>query len=116
VSRVLRRVKQCGIVLYPREHGSANTCSSTCTLSPAGSLQSIRRDPLQDKILEVGRGLSLADTQTGRYGRLYSRQTVTCKAWRRCTTLLGILPELLLLGLLPFRVMRPKDTPVSVLC
>jgi hypothetical protein len=31
------------------------------------------RDPLQDDISEVGRGLSLADTQTGRYGRLYSR-------------------------------------------
>ena len=25
-----------------------------------------RRDPLRDKIHEVGRGLSLADTQTGR--------------------------------------------------
>ena len=29
-------------------------------------LQGFRRDPLRDKIREVGRGLSLADTQTGR--------------------------------------------------
>ena len=52
--------------MHPRVHGSANTCNSTCTLSPAGSLHSLRRDPLRDKIREVGRGLSLADTQTGR--------------------------------------------------
>ena len=66
-------------VLHPRGHGSANTCSSTCTLSPAGSLQSFRRDPLRDKIREVGRGLSLADTQTGRYGRLYSRRRLCAR-------------------------------------
>jgi hypothetical protein len=46
--------------LGPRGHGSARTCSSTCrretcTLSPAGLLQSSRRDPLRDKIREVGR-------------------------------------------------------------
>ena len=29
-------------------------------------LQGFRRDPLRDKIRQVGRGLSLADTQTGR--------------------------------------------------
>jgi hypothetical protein len=29
-------------------------------------LQGVRRDPLWVKIREVGRGLSLADTQTGR--------------------------------------------------
>jgi ParB-like chromosome segregation protein Spo0J len=33
-----------------------------------------QRDPLRDEIREVSRGLSLADTQTGRYGRLYSRR------------------------------------------
>jgi hypothetical protein len=32
------------------------------------------RDPLRDEIREVGRGLSLADTLTGRYVRLYSRR------------------------------------------
>ncbi len=38
-------------------------------LTPKGRrkrLQGFRRDPLRDKIREVGRGLSLADTQTGR--------------------------------------------------
>ena len=52
--------------MHTRGDGSARTCRSTCTLSPAGSLHSSRRDPLRDKIREVGRGLSLADTQTGR--------------------------------------------------
>jgi hypothetical protein len=33
-----------------------------------------QRDPLRDEIREVGRGLSLADSQTGRYVRLYSRR------------------------------------------
>ena len=63
--------------LDPRGYGSARTCSSTCTLSPAGLLvfvsvrtikrhhqQSFRRDPLRDKICEVGRGFSIADTNT----------------------------------------------------
>ena len=48
-------------VLHPRGHGSA------------------RRDPLRDKIREVGRGLSLADTQTGRYVRLYSRRRLCAR-------------------------------------
>ena len=51
----------------------------TCTLSPADLLHSSRRDPLRDKIREVGRGLSLADTQTGRYGRLYSRRRLRAR-------------------------------------
>jgi hypothetical protein len=38
-----------------------------------------RRDPFRDKIREVGRGLSLADTQTGRYGRLYSRRRLCAR-------------------------------------
>lgn len=41
-------------------------CSLHCTLSPAGFAAREGRDPLRDKIREVGRGLSLADTQTGR--------------------------------------------------
>jgi len=44
------------------------------------------RDPLRDKIREVGRGLSLADTQTGRYGWLYSRRRL--RARRGADTLL----------------------------
>ena len=54
--------------------GLEETCAwlrkaaSPC-LNPNGKterLQGFRRDPLRDKIREVGRGLSLADTQTGR--------------------------------------------------
>jgi hypothetical protein len=51
-------------------------------LAPMGRrkrLQGFRRDPLRDKIREVGRGLSLADTQTGRYGRLYSRRRLCAR-------------------------------------
>jgi hypothetical protein len=98
--------------------GSAKTCSSTCTLSPAGSLHSLRRDPFRDKIREVGRGLLLADTETGRYGRLYSRRLCA----RRGADALGrrssdpFLNFQQLLRLLLFRAMRPKDIPVSVLC
>jgi hypothetical protein len=65
--------------LDPRGYGSARTCSSTCTLSPAGLLHSTRRDPLRVKIREVGRGLSLADTQTGGYVRLYSRRRLCAR-------------------------------------
>ena len=46
------------------ETGKIHIC-----LTPMGRrkrLQGFRRDPLRDKIREVGRGLSLADTQTGR--------------------------------------------------
>ena len=107
------------IVLHPRGHGSARTCSSTCKLSPAGSLHSSRRNPLWDKIREVGRGLSLADTRTGRYVRLYSRRRLCA---RRDADALGrrssdpSLDFQQLLRLLLFRAMRPKDIPVSVLC
>jgi hypothetical protein len=38
----------------------------TYTNGETEGLQGFRRDPLRDKIREVGRGLSLADTQTGR--------------------------------------------------
>ena len=37
-----------------------------CTNGETERLQGFRRDPLWVKIREVGRGLSLADTQTGR--------------------------------------------------
>ena len=37
------------------------------------------RDPLRDKIREVGRGLSLADTQTGLYVLLYSRRRLCAR-------------------------------------
>ena len=87
--------------LGPRGHGSARTCSSTCrretcTLSPAGLLQSSRRDPLRDKIREVGRGLSLADTQMDRYVRLYSRRWLCARRGADARLLLRILLELLI--------------------
>ena len=75
--------------LDPRGHGSAKTCSSTCTLSPACLLHSSRRDPLRDKIREVGMGLSLADTQTGRYMRLYSRRRLCARRGADAQALLG---------------------------
>jgi hypothetical protein len=53
----------------------AHACSSRCTLS----VQQAWRDPLRDEIREVGRGLSLADTQTGRYVRLYSRRRLCAR-------------------------------------
>ncbi len=37
-----------------------------CTNGEMERLQGFRRDPLRVKIREMGRGLSLADTQTGR--------------------------------------------------
>ena len=85
-----------GVVLYPRGYGSANTCSSTCTLSPAGSLQSFRRDPLRDKIREWAGALARRHTDGPLWAALL-KTTVMCKAWCRCTTLLGILLEILLL-------------------
>jgi hypothetical protein len=73
--------------LDQRRHGSARTCSLHCTLTPAACAARsrlqlalhARRDPFRDKIREVGRGLSLADTQTGRYGRLYSRRRICAR-------------------------------------
>jgi hypothetical protein len=53
-----------------------------------------RRDPFRDKIREVGRGLSLADTQTGRYGRLYSRRRLCARRGADARLLLRILLEL----------------------
>jgi hypothetical protein len=50
-----------------------------------------RRDPFRDKIREVGRGLSLADTQTGRYGRLYSRRRLCARRGADARLLLQIL-------------------------
>jgi hypothetical protein len=54
-----------------------------------------QRDPLRDEIREVGRGLSLADTQTGRYGRLYSRRRLCARRGAASRLLLRILVELL---------------------
>ena len=79
--------------LDPRGYGSARTCSSTCTLSPAGLLHSTRRDPLRVKIREVGRGLSLADTQTGGYVRLYSRRRLCARRGADAQLILRILLE-----------------------
>ncbi len=46
------------------------TQGGTETQEPAASLHAWR-DPLRDKMREVVRGLSLADTQTARYGQIY---------------------------------------------
>ena len=51
-------------------HQNARACSyaarSGAIRPETERLQGFRRDPLWVKIREVGRGLSLADTQTGR--------------------------------------------------
>jgi len=52
-----------------------------------------QRDPLRDEIRKVGRGLSLADSQTGRYRRLYSRRRL-CARRGAARLLLRILLEL----------------------
>ena len=65
----------------------ALACSSRCTFS-AQQACCTSRDPLRDEIREVGRRLSLADTQTGRYGRLYSRRRLdSTRSCRRSTLL-----------------------------
>jgi hypothetical protein len=83
--------------LDPRRHGSARTCSLHCTrLNCLQLALHAWRDPLRIRSGTVGR-----DTRSGQ-GALASRHTdgplwaallkttVMCKAWRRCTTLLGI--------------------------
>ena len=56
----------------------AHACSSHCTLSVQQACYT-SRDPLRDEIRKVGRGLSLIDTQTGRYGRIYSRRRLCAR-------------------------------------
>ena len=56
----------------------AHACSSHCTLSVQQACCT-SRDPLRDEIRKVGRGLSLIDTQTGRYGRIYSRRRLCAR-------------------------------------
>ena len=53
-----------------------------------------QRDPLRDEIREVRRGLSFADTQTGRYGRLYSRRRLCARLGADARLLIRILLEL----------------------
>ena len=67
------------------------TLKLSCTQGEAERLQGFRRDPLRDKIREVGRGLSLADTQTGPYGRLYSRRRLCARRGADARLLLLIL-------------------------
>jgi hypothetical protein len=58
----------------------AHACSSRCTLSVHQACCTLR-DPLRDEIREVRRGISFADTQTGRYVRMYLlKTTVMCEA------------------------------------
>jgi hypothetical protein len=81
--------------LDPRRRGSARTCSLHCTLTLAAcAARSAQRDPLRDETREVGRGLSIADTQTGRYGRLYSRRRLCARRGADARLLLRILLEL----------------------
>ena len=70
---------RCACGLFPEKQKSDVTCVCLAPKGRRKRLQGFRRDPLRDKIREVGRGLSLADTQTGRYGRLYSRRRLCAR-------------------------------------
>ena len=63
----------------------AHACSSHYTLNVQQACCTLR-DPFRDEISEVGRGLSLADTQTGRYVRLYSRRRLGARRSSRRTS------------------------------
>jgi hypothetical protein len=60
------------------EHQSKSLARSAATRRTARARGSLR-GPLRNKKREVGKGLSLADTQTGRKGRLYSRSKTTVR-------------------------------------
>ena len=62
----------------------AHACNLRCTLSVQQACFTLR-DPLRDEIREVGRGLSQADTQTGRYVRFYSRRRLCARRSSRRT-------------------------------
>jgi hypothetical protein len=80
--------------LDPRRHGSARTCSLHCTLTPAAcAARSARSAPGRDT--QSGQGALARRHTDGPLWEALLKTTVMCKAWRRCTTLLGILLELL---------------------
>jgi hypothetical protein len=72
-------------------HSSMELMHSRCTLSVQQACCT-KRDPLRDEIREVGRGLLLADTQTGRYVRLYSRRRSSARRGADARALPQILP------------------------
>jgi hypothetical protein len=64
---------QGGKAVLTKGHQNAKACSYAARwgairpeVGETERLQGFRRDPLRVKIREMGRGLSLADTQTGR--------------------------------------------------
>ena len=73
-----------------------------------------QRDPLRDEIRKVGRGLSLADSQTGRYGRLYSRRRLCARRGADARLLLRILLELVLLLATPASPRAKSLIPIPV--
>jgi hypothetical protein len=68
-------------VLHPRGHGSAKTCSSHCTLSPAGLLHKARSAPGQDT--RSGQGTLARRHTDGPLWAALLKTTVMCEAWRR---------------------------------
>jgi hypothetical protein len=79
--------------LDPRRHGSARTCSLHCTLTPtAGAARLARSAPGRDT--RSGQGALARRHTDGPLWAALLKTTVMCKAWRRCTTHLGILLEL----------------------
>jgi hypothetical protein len=87
------RSVQCTSCLDPWRCGSARTCSSHCTLTPAAcAAHSARSAPGRDT--RSGQGALARRTQTGRYGRLYSRRRLCARRGADARLLLRILLEL----------------------
>jgi hypothetical protein len=84
VSRRNYNAPWCTRCLDPRSSEAQETAARTARSRLQLALHA-QRDPLRDEIREVGWGLSLADTQTGRYGAALLKTTVMCEAWRRRT-------------------------------
>ena len=78
----------CSVEVTESSTNKQHTLSSLCACRLTART---RRYPLRDKIREVGRGLSLADTQTGRYVRLYSRRRLCARRVADARLLLGSL-------------------------
>ena len=77
---------------------SALATNSFCLSCTKGAGSAQRRDPLRDKCTtryaKLEGGLSLADTQTGRYGRLCSRRRLCARRGADARSLVRILLEL----------------------
>jgi hypothetical protein len=89
-----RRSRSCSC-LDPRRSEAQEPAARTARSRLQFALHA-QRDPLRDEIREVGRGFSLADTQTGCYRRFYSRRRLCARRGTDARLILRILLELVL--------------------